>query len=55
MTVDQIWDYIVETGIATQEELELVTSINGYKEESLLSVLYSRTGYHTIKQIKGEN
>ncbi len=46
-----IWDYIVEMGIATKDELRLVTSINGTNEDSLNSVLYSRTGYHSMEQI----
>ena len=46
-----IWDYIVEMSIATEDELRLVTSINGTNEDSLNSVLYSRTGYHSMEQI----
>ena len=47
----EIWDYIVETGIATEDELRLVTSINGTNEDSLNSVLYSRTGYRSLEQL----
>ncbi len=46
-----IWDYIVEMSIATEDELRLVTSINGTNEDSLNSVLYSRTGYRSLEQI----
>ena len=46
-----IWDYIVEMSIATEDELRLVTSINGTNEDSLNSVLYSRTGYRSMEQI----
>ena len=46
-----IWDYIVETGIATEDELRLITSINGTNEDSLNSVLYSRTGYRSLEQL----
>ena len=51
---DQIWDYITENYIATEDELILITSINGMNEDSLNAVLYVRTGYHTIDQIEGE-
>lgn len=44
------WDYLVDYSIATDEELKLVTSINGYNEESLDSVLYCRTGYRSLEQ-----
>ncbi len=48
----EIWDYIVEQGIATEDELRLVTSINGTNEDSFNSVLYSRTGYRSLEQLK---
>lgn len=54
-TKEQTWDYLVENQIATEEELKLVTCINGYNEDSLLAVLYARTGYRSIEQIEGEN
>lgn len=40
-------------GYATQGELELVTCINGYKEETLNDVIYARTGYRHYEQLKG--
>ena len=46
-----IWNYIIEMSIATEDELCLVTSINGTNEDSFNSVLYSRTGYHSMEQI----
>ena len=51
-TLDDIWDYLVDYEIATEEELKLITCINGYNEESLNAVLYARTGYRSIEQIK---
>ena len=48
----ELWDYIVEQGIATEDELRLVTSINGTNEDSFNSVLYSRTGYRSLEQLK---
>lgn len=49
-----IWDSIIEHGIATEEELQLVTDVAGYSVEVLNSVIYSRTGYNNIEQIEGE-
>lgn len=49
---DELWDYLRETSIATEDELSLVTSINGYSLESLESVLYCRTGYRSLEQAK---
>ena len=52
--LDYIWERIVEMDIATDEELSLVTSINGYNEESLNDVIYVRTGYRSIEQLMEE-
>ena len=52
--LEELWDYLLEQGIATEEELQLITSINGYNEEALNDVLYCRTGYRNIEQIEGE-
>lgn len=51
-TLDYIWGLIIELGIATEEELQLVTSINGYSEESLNDIIYVRTGYRDIEQLE---
>lgn len=49
---DELWDYIAELGIATENELSLVTSINGFSLDTLESVLYCRTGYRSLEQIQ---
>lgn len=54
MDISTIWDTIIEYGIATEEELELVTAINGYNEDTLNDVIYVRTGYRNIEQILEE-
>ena len=51
MNTDTIWDAIIEYGIATEEELELVTAINGYNNDTLNDVIYVRTGYRDIEQL----
>lgn len=48
----EIWNYLVDNGIATEEELQLITTINGYNEETLNDVIYARTGYHDMTQLK---
>ena len=49
---DELWDYLLETQLATEEELQLVTSINGFSLETLESILYVRTAYRSLEQIK---
>jgi hypothetical protein len=51
MNTEQMHDYLVECGIATEDEVSLVTSINGYNEESMKDILYSRTGYSDFDQL----
>ena len=52
MTIEDVWDYLVEYQIATKEELTLITNINGYNEQSLNDVIYARTGYRDIEQLQ---
>ena len=53
-TIKTIWDCLLDYNIATEEELKLVTNINGYNIESLESVIYARTGYRNIEQLQEE-
>jgi len=52
MNVNQLWDYLLDNGIVTEETLQVVTSINGYTVETLLDVLYAKTGYRTVEQLQ---
>jgi len=54
MDTNDLWDYLIMNEHATKEELSLVTDIIGYSVESLLKVLYARTGYNTVEQIEDE-
>ena len=47
----ELWDYLIDNEIATEKEINLVTSINGTNLDSLESILYSRTGYRSLEQI----
>lgn len=46
------WDYVVENGIATEEELRLVTNINGFTTDTINDVIYARTGYRSVEQLE---
>ena len=48
-----LWDWIVAEGIATEEELQLVTDINGFSEDTLNDIIYARTGYNDKNQYLG--
>lgn len=52
--VGEVWEVLVDMEIATDEELQLVTSINGYNVDTLNDVIYARTGYHDMEQLEME-
>jgi hypothetical protein len=54
MTVFEMWDKLVDVGIATEEECQLVTDILGYTERAMLDILYARTGYRNFEQMEDE-
>ena len=50
--MNELWDYITEYEIATEDEICLITSINGTNLDTFESILFSRTGYRSLDQIK---
>lgn len=50
-TINEVWDLLIEYGVANKEELELVTCINGYNMDTMNNVIYARTGYRNIDQL----
>jgi hypothetical protein len=51
----EFYDYMVESGIATAEELNLARNlVDGEWSEVLSRVLYIRTGYRTLEQMMEE-
>jgi len=51
-TFDEVWDNIIEYGIANEDELKLVCHINGGNIESLNDVIEVRTSYKDWEQFK---
>lgn len=49
---NEMWDLLIEYNIATEDELKLISYINGWRMETLEDVLYVRTGYRDAKQFK---
>ena len=52
--INEIWDLLIEYGIATQEDLELMTCLDGYNVDAFNDVIYAITDYPLIEQIQGE-
>ena len=53
-TTGQVWDLLLQYDVATENELKLVTTINGYNIDTLNDVLYARTGLRSIEQMINE-
>ena len=49
---EELYDYLMDYEVATENEISLVCSINGTNLDSLESILYSRTGYRDLEQIR---
>lgn len=48
----EYWDFLIEYEITTEQELQLVTSLMGYKYETLNDILYCRTGYRNKEELE---
>ena len=44
------YDFLVYNGIATEDELDLVTNCYGFTIDAFERVLYCREGYETMEQ-----
>lgn len=51
----ELWDEMVELEIATDEEIGLATALMGRNLQTLESVLYIRTGYRSLSQLREED
>ena len=50
---EYIYDEVIELGIATTEEINLVKCIRGgFWEDVLNDIIYARTGYRSLKQLR---
>ena len=50
----KVYNELIESGIATESELDLITNINGLNIDTLNDVIYVRTGYRAYEQLKDE-
>lgn len=49
-----LYDFIVDNNIATEEEVELVTTISGWSEDTMEDIIFARTGLRDYEQCKDE-
>lgn len=49
-----LWDFIIDNNIATEDEVRLVSDINGWNEQTMTDIIYARTGLRSYEQCKDE-
>lgn len=52
--VSMLWDFIVDNNIATDNEVILVSDINGWNEETMTDIIYAKIGLRSYEQCKDE-
>lgn len=48
--IEAMWQTLLDMGVS-EETLQTVTDINGYNEQSMKDILYSRFGYNDFDQL----
>ena len=51
MDINDIWEELVSQELFTEEELQLITNINGYSIGTLNDATYARFGYRSVEDI----
>lgn len=49
-----LWDFIVDNNIATEDEIGLVSDINGLSEDTMTDIIYAKTGLRSYEQCVDE-
>lgn len=52
--IQAMYDYLIENGIATKEEISLVTAINGDNSKTYKDILFARTGWLNFDFLNNE-
>ena len=51
LTLDEIYNNLIDNDLFTEKELELLTDINGYNIDTLNDAIYARYGYRDYEQL----
>ena len=54
LPLDYIYDLFIELNLCSEEALNLVTSINGYNDDTMKDILYATTGLRNLEQMINE-
>ena len=52
--MNKMFDLLIEYSVATQEDLELMTCLDGYNVDAFNDIIYAIDDYPLIEQIQGE-
>lgn len=52
LKVNELWDELLKMELFTEEELKLITNMNGLSIETLNDAIYARYGYRDYEQMK---
>jgi hypothetical protein len=44
-----MWDFLIRNDIATEDEIKLLHDINGFTENTMIEILFARTGFTDFK------
>lgn len=47
----EIWDFLVDSGLCTEQTIGVVVALNGKTVKTLRDILYVITGYRTLDQL----
>lgn len=53
MDENEMWDQLISIGVS-EDTLQIITSINGYSKQTMLDVLYAKTGLRSFDQMEND-
>ena len=51
----ELWDFMVDSEIATENEIGVACHFGGRSLDTLESLLFYKTGYHSLEQMSEED
>jgi hypothetical protein len=51
LEINDVWGLLIDGGYFTDDELQLITNINGYTIETLNDCIYARYGFRSYEQM----
>lgn len=49
---NKLWEALIDAGLFTEKELQLITCINGCRVDVLNDCIYARYGYRDFEQMR---